>query len=135
MQGQPQKRVIGNTDNLIDLANLQTQERVFECEFCSVALLPYPQLRISNPYAGDGFICPQCGTITDSSYTAMRAQVRVEPVDVGGGDSSNVLETIPEEKGLKLERQVYDPEPQEDEQIKAMGGKILNKRVVVNRDY
>jgi hypothetical protein len=124
-----------NTDNLIDLAGVQQTDRIFECEFCSVALLPYPALRIQNPYAGDGYICPQCGTITDSSYTPMRAQVRIEPVDVG--DSSNVLETVPEDKGRAFDDrpQPYDPEPQEDEQIKAMGGKILNRRVVVNRDY
>lgn len=122
-----------NTDDIIDIAGIEQTPTTFECEFCNVALLPYPALRIQNPYAGDGFICPQCGTITDSSYTGMRAQVRVMPVDVG--DSTDVLETIPEIKGITLEHQVYDPEPQDDEQIRAMGGTITDKRITVKRDY
>jgi hypothetical protein len=124
---------IVNSDNVIDLTQTTQTTPTFECEFCSVALMPYPQLKLSNPYAGDGYICPRCGIVTDSSYKGMRAQVRVEPVDVGM--DSDILDVIPEDKGKAWHHEIYDPEPNEEEQIKAMGGKIIDKTVVVHRDY
>ncbi len=122
----------------VDLAGLLEDSRIaqrnYECPLCNdVALLPYPKLRLENPYAGDGYICPKCGTITDSSYTGMRIQVRTgEPVDVGMS-SDSYIETIDEQKAFSFSANntVKDPEPDEDERIKAQGGTIINKRITL----
>lgn len=122
-------------DDIIDLATLAQKPVNYECEYCEVQLFPYPKAQIDNPYAGPSFICPKCGTITDSSYTGMRAQVQVEPVDVGDSTADNVIETIPEDRGLSFDAKEYDPEPNEEEHIKAMGGKIIDKKITASRDY
>lgn len=122
------------SDEVIDLAALTQKEVKYECQYCEVQLFPYPQAQLTNPYAGLSFICPKCGTVTDSSYTGMRAQVQVEPVDVGD-NSRDALETIPEEAGIIITNKDYDPEPQEDEWIKSLGGKIIDKKITASRDY
>ena len=110
------------------------------CGACPDAaiLLPYPQLKLQNPYAGDGYICPRCGTVTDSSYTLIQREVTIEPVDVG--NNSEALTIVPESKSSEIRftrtnDDVIDPEPNEEAMIRQMGGTIIDKKLDVKRDY
>lgn len=117
------------------LASNEAQQYV--CEDCGIPLLLYPKGQLDNPYSrGTFYICKQCHVITDSSMKGMQHEDKIKPLDIA--IPSFVM--VPEKKGSELlfdpeYGQPIDPEPQEEERLKAQGCTILYKQVIAKSDF
>lgn len=116
----------------IDLS--ATPEPVYICETCGVRLAYFPQAQTINPHAGKSYICPRCQEITDSSLFGLQHADEIRPIDI----AMPVFTVVPESKGNEILFKPYDdhdPEPQEEEILKAQGATIISKRVEAKNDF
>lgn len=120
--------------DFIDLTIYKGQTQVYLCDDCGVHLLPFPQYQMINPHAkGPIFICPLCHMIVDVSLGAPQHADDIKPIDV----ATPSFEIVPEEKGDKrlfIKEEDHDPEPQEEEILRAQGATIISKKVDAKRD-
>lgn len=125
--------------DILDLTgiNLASSSDIrYVCKECKPEqiLIPFPQAQIANPFAGPSYRCPSCSTVYDSSLLKLpRAAKPVRSTIGSEKDSANdfIVDTIPENSGLVIEDEYdkYNPEPFEDEFLKAQGATIIESRI------
>jgi hypothetical protein len=159
MRKSKSNKAIAKQDNhdIIDLASSITEAKAanntFLCKYCIGPLLPYPKNQIDNPHAGPSYICTKCGTVVESSLEKLpKASKKVVVSSIGSPQNvAPFIEMVPENatKGLNPiedEYDKYNPEPNEEEQLKAMGATIIeskieltdrqgHNRTIVKRDF
>lgn len=106
------------------------------CEQCGIRLALFPQAQTINPHAGISYICPQCHNITDTSLAGMQREDKIKPLDI----AVPTFVIVPEQKGSELlfkdvQQTDHDPEPQEEELLKAQGATIISKKVEAHNDF
>jgi hypothetical protein len=135
-----------NSDKVIDLASTQKEaqdeSKTYICSECGKDLVLDTTYRLRNPYGGEGYYCSninKCsmfGKVLDISIE----KLKVKPRPVKGAISNlrdasqeSIIETIAEDKGLQQpiedEYDKYNPEPFEDELLKAQGATIIESRI------
>lgn len=150
---QPQKKIQRNNSNfeITDLTSLGQKpyesQKVYVCEFCDGRVLIEKKDDIT--YLGVGnkrYICPSCGTVSDLIAGSISRIKEAESPHTIVGD--NILEStitpqielIENSKNTNKSRGTlflrdtnsidsYDPEPREEEQLRAQGFKILKKTI------
>lgn len=125
--------------DLSSIMNSSATDNRYICKECQPQeeqlLVAYPQAQIENPFAGPSYRCPNCGTVYDSSLVKLPRSARKVRSTIGSDRdfaSNFVIETVPENRGLSIvedEYDKYDPEPDEEEIIKGMGGTIIDSRI------
>jgi hypothetical protein len=128
--------------DVIDIASVileaKTAKNTFLCQYCVEPLVFYAKAQIDNPHAGPSYICTKCGIVTDSSLEKLPKAAKKVTSSIGSPTNvTPFIETIPENAGESLLNQRRDEyaeinqrfEPNEDEQIKAMGGTIIESRI------
>jgi len=134
------KRKEQSHHDIIDLTSITnssaTDNRYIckECQPTEQLLIPYPQAQIENPFAGPSYICPSCSTVYDSSLVKLPRAAKPVKSTIGSEIDSMtdfVIETVEENRGLIVEDEYekYNPDPLEDEWIKAQGGTIIDSRI------
>jgi hypothetical protein len=94
-------------------------------------LIAYPK---QSPYAGPSYKCPSCDTVYDSSLVKLPRAAKPVRSTIGSERDSQtdfIIETVEENRGLIVEDEYekYNPDPNEDEMIKAQGGTIIDSRI------
>jgi RNase P subunit RPR2 len=124
-------------DVATSISQAQTASIRYTCKYCpdaTATLLPYPQARVQHPHAGPSYICPKCGTVYDSSLEKLpRAAKRVTGA-IEAAETPPFIETIDERAGVQDRQDEYDkynPEPNEEEQIKAMGATLIESKIEI----
>jgi hypothetical protein len=147
MRKSKSNKAIAGQDNhhdVIDLASSITEAKAanntsFLCKYCIGPLLPYPKNQIDNPHAGPSYICTKCGTVVDSSLEKLPKASKKVVSSIGSPQNvAPFIEMVPENatKGLNPIEDEYAEvnarfEPNEDEQIRAMGGTIIDSRIAL----
>jgi len=117
-------------DKILDLTKLNPEPK-YICEDCGIHLLYYPQATEIVKFAGKPYICPQCHMLTDSTFGKMQHADDIKPINL----SAPTFNMVKESKGLEIPpSHDGDPEPQEEEILKAKGATIISKRVEAKRD-
>jgi hypothetical protein len=117
----------------INEAKASANNNTFLCKYCIEPLVFYPQARIDNPHAGPSYICPKCGVVVDSSLEKLPKASKKVTSSIGS-PTNNIpfIETIAENAGQNTRESEYDkynPEPDEEEQLKAMGATLIESRI------
>jgi hypothetical protein len=108
----------------------------FVCDKCGLLMLEYHSPKSltenPNPHAGKSYICGKCGTIIDSSYTPMRHEDVIKPLDYDNKDPESMIAFVDEDSNKGLKRpsdEVFDPDPQHDKWLQDQGFVIKSKYI------
>lgn len=124
------------TDDVIDLASVVAAAAsevspIYVCDTYegNIKLIPHPQ---ETPFSGPSYVCPSCGTVTDSSLTTMRHMIQVKPSlvrrDLQLQDTD--IDFI-EDKGFPVqdEYERFDVDTFDDERLRSQGFEIVETTI------
>lgn len=135
------RRLKEDSHDFINLASSITQAQASDikyiCKDCGPEqiLLDYPQAQYYNRFAGKSYICPNCSKIYDSSLEKLPKAAKGIKSSVNADNTTTMpfLETIAENKGIERVDEYAEInqrfEPMEDENIRRMGGTIIDSRI------
>jgi hypothetical protein len=129
-------------DIATDINEAKAANNKFICKECASEeiLLRYREAEIENPHAGPSYICPVCTRIYDSSLEKLPKASRRVTSSIGSpANVTPFIETINENAGeglLNRRKDEYSEindrfEPNEDEQIRAMGATIIDSKITL----
>jgi hypothetical protein len=120
-------------DNILDFTQIQ-EDWLLLCDECGDQVLAeYPQYKLQNPHAaGPCYICPKCHRVYDKSLGDVLFADFIKPVDTSPARIMFADERPDSSLGRRFEKaRDLDPEPQEEERLRAQGATIIDKRVVL----
>jgi hypothetical protein len=123
-------------DVATDIIQAQASNIKYICKECEGSQLrEYPQAQLYNPHAGRSYICPTCNKVYDSSLEKLPKAVKKVRSNVASAEESTpFIEIINENGGIREEQDEYDkynPEPNEEEQLKAEGATIIESKITL----
>jgi DNA-directed RNA polymerase subunit RPC12/RpoP len=124
--------------DFIDLATTinvaSATDRKYICPTCSELLQDWPAAKITNPFAGPSYRCPNCDRIYDSSLERLPKASKKIQSSLGreqNTDTGFIIQTTPENRDIERvdDYSKYDPEGDTDERMKAQGWHIIDSRI------
>lgn len=117
------------TKKLIDLRKVTDPDNdIYICEYCDCRLIPYFDIKGERLTRGKLFQCGKCGLIKDTEMDNLQ---KPEALTSKGDTQDIFIQHWRQSANTKHKPAIIDPEPGNDDMLKAQGFHVVRTRVTV----